>query len=87
MFQTKFSFVFCFVLFFSFFLSFVQISIFEKWNSSEWNIFRIQINVNDLRCFLLYFSGRTEEEVLKKAAERFNVAPEKIALKQGTESE
>lgn len=33
------------------------------------------------------FSGRTEEEVLKKAAERFNVAPEKITLKQGTESE
>ena len=36
-------------------------------------------------CFLLYFSGRTEEEVLKKAAERFNVAPEKITLTQGTE--
>ena len=32
-----------------------------------------------------YSSGRTEEEVLKKAAERFNVAPEKITLKQGTE--
>ena len=29
------------------------------------------------------FSGRTEEEVMKKAAERFNVAPEKITLKQG----
>lgn len=36
--------------------------------------------------FLTLFSGRTEEEVLKKAAERFNVAPEKITLKQGTES-
>ena len=35
--------------------------------------------------FVLFFnrSGRTEEEVLKKAAERFNVAPEKITLKQG----
>ncbi|PFX27275.1 valine--tRNA ligase-like [Stylophora pistillata] len=29
-----------------------------------------------------WVSGRTEEEVLKKAAERFNVAPEKITLKQ-----
>ena len=29
-------------------------------------------------------SGRTEEEVRKKAAERFNVSPEKISLKQGT---
>ena len=38
-------------------------------------------------CLFLYFSGRTEEEVLKKAAERFNVAPEKITLKQGAESE
>ena len=38
-------------------------------------------------CLFLYFSGRTEEEVLKKAAERFNVAPEKITLKQGTASE
>ena len=36
---------------------------------------------------VLYFSGRTEEEALKKAGERFNVAPEKITLKQGTESE
>ena len=34
--------------------------------------------------FFLGYSGRTEEEVLKKAAERFNVAPEKITLKQGT---
>lgn len=33
--------------------------------------------------FFFYRSGRTEEEVLKKAAERFNVAPEKITLKQG----
>ena len=32
---------------------------------------------------LFYGSGRTEEEVLKKAAQRFNVAPEKITLKQG----
>lgn len=29
-----------------------------------------------------WVSGRTDEEVLKKAAERFNVAPEKITLKQ-----
>ena len=36
---------------------------------------------NDL--YFFYRSGRTEEEVLKKAAERFNVAPEKITLKQG----
>ena len=34
-------------------------------------------------CTFFYRSGRTEEEVLKKAAERFNVAPEKITLKQG----
>ena len=33
--------------------------------------------------YFFYRSGRTEEEVLKKAAERFNVAPEKITLKQG----
>ena len=33
--------------------------------------------------YFFYGSGRTEEEVLKKAAERFNVAPEKITLKQG----
>ena len=32
---------------------------------------------------LFYGSGRTEEEVLKKAAQRFKVAPEKITLKQG----
>ena len=36
---------------------------------------------NDL--YFFYRSGRTEEEVLKKASERFNVAPEKITLKQG----
>ena len=34
-------------------------------------------------CTFFYRSGRTEEEVLKKAAERFDVAPEKITLKQG----
>lgn len=33
--------------------------------------------------YFFYGSGRTEEEVLKKAAERFNVATEKITLKQG----
>ena len=33
--------------------------------------------------YFFYRSGRTEEEVLKKAAERFNVAPERITLKQG----
>ena len=37
----------------------------------------------DMICTFFYGSGRTEEEVLKKAAERFNVAPEKITLKQG----
>ena len=37
----------------------------------------------EMICTFFYRSGRTEEEVLKKAAERFNVAPEKITLKQG----
>ena len=37
----------------------------------------------EMICTFCYRSGRTEEEVLKKAAERFNVAPEKITLKQG----
>jgi len=50
----------------------------------------MSLNQNQFQCFVslfTLFSGRTEEEVLKKAAERFNVAPEKITLKQGTESE
>ena len=50
-----------------------------KWKATS----RILIFVIVILLCRFCFSGRTEEEVLKKAAERFNVAPEKITLKQG----
>jgi len=34
--------------------------------------------------FCFYFSGRTEEEARKKAAERFGVSEDKVTLRQGT---